>query len=53
MRYVVHGYRRQVISTEIEADSPAEAMELAGSGSVGDIDVWDTDFEWHIAYPEG
>lgn len=53
MRYVVHGYRNQVISVEVEADSPEEAMSMVVDGPPSVPDVWDTDYQWHVAYPEG
>lgn len=52
MRYVVHGMREQIVSVEVEADSKAEALELAGNGDTRDIDVWDTDYYWHIAFEQ-
>ena len=49
MRYVVQGTRIQDITVEVEADSQEEAIKKAGSGYAGDIEVWDTKFDWFSA----
>lgn len=51
MKWVVHGVRTDIISTEVEAEDELEAIEKAGSGHAEDIDVWDSDFNWINAFP--
>lgn len=51
MKYLVHGTRTSVVSVEVEADSPEEAMELAAQEDSYGVDVWDTDFEWRMVFP--
>lgn len=43
MRYIVHAVTQSVVSIEIEADSPEEAMAEATQHEVRDWDVWDSD----------
>jgi hypothetical protein len=49
MRYEVYGEVIMAASTEVEADSPEDALEQARAVRFSDIDVWDTDYLWSHA----